>query len=377
MVLLLPCALLAGCGRQPAPTEVVVPVVALPARAQADREVWGRLPVEIDARYSNAMSFRIPGKLVERTVRLGDMVHAGQVVARLDSADARAQAAAAEAALAAAEHRLVWARQQLERDQAQAAQNLIAGAQLEQTQDLYASAQAGRDQAAAQAAVARDNVDYTTLRADHDGVITSENADTGQVLAAGQAVFGLAQSGEVDAVLDAPQSLLGGLAVGQEALVNLPALAGAPLPARVREIAGAADPQSRTWRVKLSLMQPRAQLRLGMTGEAVFARGAAAPAAAGSEARVFVLPATALFHQGARTAVWVVGAVDGTLALRQVEVARFDARTVTVTHGLADGELVVQAGVNTVHAGEHVHAVPPLYSDEADAMTGAPQGGDK
>jgi multidrug efflux system membrane fusion protein len=88
----------------------------------------------------------------------------------------------AKAALDAAEHRLVFAKQQLDRDGAQAQQNLIAANQFEQTQDSFSAAQAGREQAQAQWVVAHNNLEYNTLVADHDGVITSENADTGQVV---------------------------------------------------------------------------------------------------------------------------------------------------------------------------------------------------
>ena len=359
---------LAACGHGPAPADEVTPVVALPVHAQGGSQVVAQLPAEIAARYSNAMSFRIPGKIIERSVRLGDAVHAGQVVARLDDADARAQDGSARAALAAAEHRLVYAREQLDRDQAQSAQNLIAPAQLEQTQDQYVVALAGRDQARAQAELAHDNLSYTALVADHDGVIASEDADTGQVVAAGQSVFGIALSGGTDAVLDVPQGVVAGLAVGQAATVRLPALPGLRLPARVREISAVADPQSRTWRVKLTLAAPPAGLRLGMTGQAELS--APEVAGRGPDGQVFVLPATALFHQGTTPAVWVVRAADARLELRPVMVDRFDESTVVVARGLMDGDAVVQAGVNTVHAGQHVRAVAPLYSDDAATAAG-------
>ena len=149
---------------------------------------------------------------------------------------------------------IAWAfrEQQLDRDQAQAAQNLIATNQLEQTQDAYAAALGGREQAAAQLALARNTLHYNTLVADHDGVITSENADTGQVVSAGQAVYGLAWSGDTDVILDAAAERSWRIAVGQAADVTFPALPGRRFEARVREIAPAADPQSRTYRVKLS-----------------------------------------------------------------------------------------------------------------------------
>ncbi|HEY2106471.1 MAG TPA: efflux RND transporter periplasmic adaptor subunit, partial [Candidatus Binataceae bacterium] len=225
-------------------------VVALPIQADAG-ELAGeaiRYPVEVAARYSNPMSFRVPGKIVERTVRIGDRVKQGQVVARLDSSDAQKQAAAAQAALEGAATRLLFAKQQLDRDGAQAAQNLIAAKQLEQSQDAFSSARAAHDQAAQELALARNKLQYNTLTADHDGAITSENADTGQVVSAGQAVYGLAWSGETDVVLDAAAGNLVRIAIGQVASVTFPTLPGRRFPARVREIASAADTPSRTYR---------------------------------------------------------------------------------------------------------------------------------
>lgn len=226
---------LAACHGQGPPAAPPAIVVALPVHpSKSDASVDIRYPVEAAARYSNAMSFRVAGKLIERDARLGDSVRKGQVIARLDADDARKQAAAAQAALDAAEHRLTFAKQQLDRDQAQFTQNLIAANQLEQTQDAYAAALAGREQSAAQLVVARNTLQYNSLVADHDGVITSENADTGQVVAAGQAVYGLAWTGDTDVVLDAAAGDLGRIAVGQSAGVTFAALPGRRFEARVR-----------------------------------------------------------------------------------------------------------------------------------------------
>ncbi len=315
---------LSACHRAEPPAAPPAMVVALPVHPDAGSGGGEtiRYPVEVAARYSNTMSFRVPGKLIERNVRLGDTVKKGQVVARLDPLDAQKQAASAQAALDAAEHRLVFAQQQLDRDEAQAAQNLIAANQLEQTQDAFTAALAGRDQAAAQAVVARNTLQYNTLVVDHDGAITSESADTGQVVAAGQAVYGLAWSGETDVTLDAAESDLGRIVIGQAANVTFPALPGRHFDARVREIAPAADPQSRTYRVKLTLTQPGQLVRLGMTGDATLAP-ATAPGAAPATAATFTVPATAIFHQGNSPAVWVINASNSTLELRPVAVRSY------------------------------------------------------
>jgi RND family efflux transporter MFP subunit len=338
-----------------------------------------RYPVEAAARYSNAMSFRVGGKLIERNVRLGDSVREGQVIARLDAVDAQKQAASAQAALDAAEHRLVFAKQQLDRDQAQSAQNLIAANQLEQTQDAYAAALAEHEQSAAQLVVAHNTLQYNTLVADHDGLITSENADTGQVVSAGQAVYGLAWTGDTDVILDAAAGDLGRIAVGQTASVTFSALPGRRFEARVREVAPAADPQSRTYRVKLTLAEPGSAVRLGMTGDATLSRVATAGNAddAADDAPAFKVPATAIFHRGKDPAVWVIRPNDSTLELRPVTVGRYSERGTTVTRGLRDGDNIVLAGVHTVYAGQRVKQAKPLFDGESEGnateQSAAPQ----
>lgn len=350
-------ALLAGCGRQAPEAEAARPVIALPAPA-ADGTQTLRFPGEIHARYEMPLAFRVPGQLIGREARLGDTVKKGQVLARLDDADAGKNEAAARAALDAAAHRLDYATRQRDRDEAQARENLISQLQLEQTRDAYASALAAQTQAKQQYELSRNQSRYTTLVADRDGAITSEHAEVGQVLAAGQAVFGFAWSGERDVYVDVPEARVGAIRPGQAAQVSLLSVQGTPLAAHVREVAPAADPQTRTYRVKLGLDAPDPRVRLGMTADV--ALGAEA-----SAAKAVRLPATALFHQGEHPAVWVVRPADATLELRPVTVLRYGERDVLVGTGLAAGERVVMQGVHAVSAGEKVSPMAPPHAEDS------------
>jgi RND family efflux transporter MFP subunit len=287
--------------------------------------------------------------VIERRVRLGDQVTTGEVLAQLDPADQQRQVASARAALAATQHRLRYASEQLDRDQKQFAHQLIAANQLEQTEDAHAAASAAHDQAAAELTVAENALRYHTLFADHDGVITAENVDTGQVVSAGQPVYQLAWSGAVDVIIDAAANDANRVAVGQPARVVFPSLGTPVHEARVREIAPAADPQSRTFRIKLTLNDPAASIRLGTIGEATLLA-----ATAGAPSTDIEIPETALFHQGARPAVWVLEGAKPQLTLRSVTVASYRDRRVIVAGGLRDGERIVAAGVHTVFAGELV-----------------------
>ncbi|MEM5421044.1 MULTISPECIES: efflux RND transporter periplasmic adaptor subunit [Paraburkholderia] len=350
--------LLGACHQREAVVPEPKPVVARAVHPDG-HVASASLPAQVQARYSTPLSFRVGGKVIERRVRIGDTVKAGQVVALLDPTDLQNNLVNARAQLDAAEHRLVFAKQQLDRDEAQARANLIATAQLEQSQDAYASALAQRTSALAQMALATDHLRYATLTADHDGVITSEDVDTGQNVQATQAVYHLDWTGDVDIVCDAPESTVNALSVGNKARVSLPALPGKSFDATVREVSAAADSQSRTWRIKLTLTAPGPEVRLGMTANVSFA------VAADDAASVpYTLPVTALFHQGENAAVWVVRKDSDTLELRPVTIDRFDERTVSIASGLHDGDRVVLQGVHAVSSGEHVQVVPPLRQED-------------
>jgi membrane fusion protein, multidrug efflux system len=351
---------LAACGKKEAPPVVLRPVVAVAAEADT-KGSQSSLPGTVESRYSTPLSFRVGGKIIERRVRLGDRVKAGEVVARLDPSDNTKNAASAAAQLSAAEHQLTYAEQQVMRDHAQAKENLISRAQLEQTENAYAAALAQRNQAQAQAALSQDQLKYTTLVADKAGVITAEQADTGQNVSAGQAVYNLAWSGEIDVVADVPETALASLKVGQNATVTIGALLGKKFAARVREVSPAADAQSRTYRVRLTLEAPTPEVRLGMTADVAFAQTTAS--ASGTPAQSFTLPSTALFHAGKLPAVWIVKA-DNALELRRVEISRYGERTVTVSQGISAGDRVVWQGVHTVSAGEKVRVVAPLHPED-------------
>ncbi|WP_348635330.1 efflux RND transporter periplasmic adaptor subunit [Herbaspirillum sp. LeCh32-8] len=348
---------LAACSKPAPVAEAPREVVVLQAQQRNGAQAL-HLPAEVQSRFVTAMSFRVAGQLIERRVHLGDAVRKGQLVARLDPADAEHNAASARAELESARQHLDAAQKQFKRDTEQARENLISAQQLEQSQDAHAAAQAQFQAAQARAAVAGNQRGYTSLLAEHDGVISAEQANTGDVLSAGQPVFSLAWSGAVDVVTDVADSQVARIRPGATATVTLPALPGKSFTGRVREVSPAADPQSRTYRVKVTLEQPDASLRLGMTGEVVIT-----PAASTAADAVMLLPATALFHQGDKPALWIVGG-DGKLTLRPVTVSAYGERSISVTQGVSADDKVVVQGVHTLTAGEKVKAIAPLHAED-------------
>jgi len=352
---------LAGCSRGQAPRPAATQVLAIQVGSADGAN--SALPAQIQARYSGDLSFRVAGKLIARAVHVGDRVKKGQILARLDDSDATASLNAARAGQQSAAHKLLYAGQQLQRDQAQFAQDLIAKAQFEQTQDNYTAAQAGQREAQAQLQQAQNNLGYQVLRAEHDGLITAESGEVGTTVAAGQTVYSLAWTPELDAWVDVGAGALSAWQPGKRVQVRATELPGVPFTATVREIAGQEDSQSGSYRVKLTLAGASDRLKPGMTATVMQSGGDGHDGVR--------IPVGALFHQGERPAVWVIDARTSQLVLRPVSVADYLADAVIVRQGLAPGEWVVAAGVHNVHAGEKVKpaTAPDTIFDSGRART--------
>ncbi len=313
---------------------------------------------EVHARHEAALSFRAAGKIAHRAVNLGETVQAGQVLASLDPADARLAAAAAEAALKAAEDQRDLARLEYTRAQDLAGRQLISQSAFDARETEYRIAEARLREARNRAALSRNQAAYTDLKAEHDGVITAVLADTGEVVSAGQPVFGFARSGERELWIDVPENWIDAIATGEQLTVTFWALPDVTAQGRVREIAADADAATRTYRVRITLLEPDPQIKLGMSADAVFTQ-------ASSDA-VAVLPLTSLYHADGKPAVWVVDPQTGSVALRAVHVLRYRDDAVVLGEGLQAGERVVVKGVHKLHAGQIVRPVAGP-GDAADA----------
>ena len=334
--------LLAACSEPPPPPVVpkLVRTLKVGAGDTANDDAQRAYSGEVRARIETTLGFRIAGKIVERRVDAGTRVKAGQVLARLDPADAGLQAAQAEAqrALAAAE---------LIRYRDLKAKNYISASALDAKETAFKAAEA-------QAALAKNQAAYTTLVADRAGVIGQVLAEPGQVVSAGQAVFRLAPDGEREIAIAFPENEVRGFKLGQAAEVTFWAAQGAaakPVAGQLREISPVADPVTRTYAARVSLKDADPLLPLGMSASVRFPSGAPG-------ATRLLVPLTAIFQKDKQPAVWTVGA-DGTVTLQAVSVAEFTERGAVVVGGLAGGEQIVAAGVNLLTAGEKVRIAAP------------------
>ncbi|HTS55654.1 MAG TPA: efflux RND transporter periplasmic adaptor subunit [Burkholderiales bacterium] len=338
-------ALLGGCEKAPERVEIVRPVQAVAVALSADQQEV-TYTGDVRARWETALGFRVPGKIVARRVEVGQQVKKGQILASLDPGDQRLSAEAAKQQLLAARSDYQQAKADLVRYKELVDKGFVSAAEFDRRKTTYQTTAAKLEEATAQLELNRNQTAYTTLRADHDGVVTAVQAEVGQVVSAGQAVVKTARLDEMEVAVNVPENRLAELRAAREVDVSLWAAPGRTYKGRIREISPSADNVTRTYTVKVTLLDPDPSVQLGMTAN-VFLRGAA-------QAQVARLPLTALFQKGNEPAVWMIDRGTGQVTLKPVQVGRYTQDYVTVVSGLNDGDLVVRAGVHKLHSGEKV-----------------------
>jgi RND family efflux transporter MFP subunit len=339
-------AALTGCSREPAP-EVLRPVRTVEVRYGEAREA-NRYVGTVQSRHEVEQGFRVGGKVVERRVDVGDVVREGDVLAILDDNDYRLAVQAAEQQLAAAIASANQAESDRKRLEDLKADGSVSVADDEHAQSAAQTTRAAAEAQARQLELARNQLQYTALRAPRNGVITAVRFEVGQVVAAGQPVVSLANEGEPEIVIDVPEDHL---ATFKQAHYRA-WLASEPeekFEVSLRELAPQAAAQTRTFRARLKPASPRA-LPLGATATLVVERPLSAAAAA-------ALPASSITQSKGRPALWIVrrSGTDtaGTVELVPVEVHAYRNDEVLVS-GPPAGELVVVAGVHKMSPGLRV-----------------------
>ncbi len=337
-------ATVAGCDKASPPVSEARPVRTVTIERGAEGEIVS-LTGQVRAKEEVSLAFRLDGRMIERPVHVGDVLKAGQLVARLDPQIQDNTARSAEANLASLEATLTQARLTFSRQQQLLKDGWTPRANFDEAQQKLLTAEAQVDSARAQLRIAREQQGYTALSADASGAVTAVGAEPGEVVHAGQMVVQLARQGGRDAVFDAPEQLIQSGPRDPEVEIALSSDPQVKANGRVREIAPQADGATRTFQVKVGISDPSEALRLGATVTGRI-RLSAPP---GVE-----VPASALTETNGRPAVWVVDPQKQTVALRSVEVLRYDLAAVVISKGLETGDIVVTAGVQTLRPGQKI-----------------------
>ena len=340
------CAILLGaCQKQASQEAAPIRPVRTEVVKITEWSASGSAIGEIKPRFESDLGFRIAGKIAARALDVGAVVEKGTVIARLDDTTEQTALRIAQTDVEAAQAELSDA----SADEARKKQLLQGGVT---TQAIYDDAQRRLKLAQTKldaAKLAKDNAQeqlgYTVLAADEHGLVTAVGAEVGQVVAAGQMVVRVARTDAKEAEFNVAEQTLS--SVPKDSLVEVSLLSDPDIKTtgHVREVATTADPVTRTFAVRVALVDPPDSMRFGATVEGRVVL---------KESKVVELPSSALFSGENGPAVWVFDAASTEVKLRPVTVLRYEADKVLITDGLAEGERVVTAGVQKLFPGMKV-----------------------
>ena len=340
---------LAGCGKPPAKVEEIRPVRSIVVSA-GNIDTGNTYAGEVRPRYESDLGFRVAGKILNRSINVGDTVKSGQVLARLDAQDLALSEASEHAQVAALDAQLAVAKSDYERNQKLFEEGVIGASGMDHYQATYQAAQAQLEAARAQLRASSNQTGYAELRADHNGVITAVLAEPGQVVAAGQTVVRLAHSGEIEVASNVPEDQIGRVRAGMAVQVSLWASSALQIPGTIRELASSADPATRTYPLRVSVPQPPPEMKLGMT--------ASVRIPLSGVPKLIHVPLGAMVEQQGRRGVWVFNAASQAVEFHPIAIAGVNGNEILVADGLKDGDVVVTAGAPLLQAGQKVKLMP-------------------
>jgi RND family efflux transporter MFP subunit len=360
----LPLLLLCACkddALPPIPTRPLLTMTIAPITT----EVFGPFASTVEARYQTQLGFQTSGRMVTRDVYVGDLVHRGQRLAALDPALATFALTRAKADVEDAKAQLLNNQGVEARQRVLASGGNVAQATLDTAVASLATAKARLDQSQASLHTAEDQMGYTELHANFDGVVTAWTAEVGQFVSNGNAVVTIARPDIRDAVVDIPDDLIGNVHSGAVFTASLLAAPAITAQAIVREIGPSADSATRSHRIRLTLQDPSNAFRIGTT--ITIAEEHPVPPR-------IIVPDTAIVDRNGKHFVWLLEQDKARVEQREVSIARKDDSNVLVKTGLSAGDKIIIAGVHSLNDGLRVKSDEGIFTVSAKAQGTYSQG---
>ncbi|EIJ41023.1 RND family efflux transporter, MFP subunit [Beggiatoa alba B18LD] len=349
VVLLIGFIGIAGCDIQAeekvTTAEEIRPVRALQVQFQQVEEI-NVYAGEVKARYVTDLGFRVSGKVVERKVDVGDSVKKGQLLARIDPTDYKLNVLSSRAEVNSAQADVTKAQADLKRYQSLVEKGVVSRNDYDAIVNKYNTASARLKQVKAGLEVNENQSNYTDLYADRDGIVMQVSAEAGEVVNAGQSIVSIARLQEKEVDISVPENHLAQLKANPTINIALWAYPNKQWQGTIREIAPNADASTRTYAVRISIIDADDSIHLGMTANVAVQRQ--------TDEQVVLLPISALYAQGEQASVWVVDSQNNTVKQIPVKLGDYHNNQVRVIEGLSGGQWVVTAGTHKLYAGQRV-----------------------
>jgi RND family efflux transporter MFP subunit len=203
---------------------------------------------------------------------------------------------------------------------------------------------------------AKNQLDYTVLKAPFDGTVAAKYVHNFQMVQAKQAIVRLLDVSKIEVTVQVPESLIGLAPRVKKVHCRFDALPGCEFVGQITKIGSEASQTTRTYPVTVAVDQPTdAQILPGM---AAVVRAEPPEGEIEAGGNLFVPPSAVFTDESGQAAqqsyVWVVGEDGGNVTRRAVTTGELTPVGIVVTEGLKTGEWVVTAGVHSLGEGQHV-----------------------
>jgi membrane fusion protein, multidrug efflux system len=341
-----------ACGEQhPAQTEELIrPVrseqVFLSGSDQV-RTFSGTAQAGLEAK----LSFKVAGTLQKLSVKVGDKVGQGQVLAALDSKDFELQVQRSEAALVRAKASARSASADYARVRALYENRNASRNDLDQARAAAESSQAEVSSSAKDLELARSQLSYTRLFAPSACYVASVPVEVNENVQAGKVVMEVVCGSRLEVEVGIPEVFIARVKKGSAVMATFDAIPGLQFPALVTKVGVASGQTGTTFPVTVQLQQSVPGFRSGLAAEVIFRFEGRK-----GEARILVPPVAVGEDRDGRY-VYVVEDVQdgrGRVKRRAVVIGELSAEGLEIMDGLSDGTRIVTAGVRRIHDGQQV-----------------------
>jgi HlyD family secretion protein len=332
----------------------------------------------VTARRAATVSSKVTGKVSEVLIEEGMKVKEGQVLARLDQTNVKASLDLAEAQLVSAHKsldetraRIKEAELNLRRIMDLAKNNISAQADLDHAEAEAASYKARLEQQRADVVVAekqlaswQQQLEDTVIRAPFSGIVTSKNAQPGEMISPVSAGGGFTRTGictivdmeSLEVEIDVNESYINRVEAGQPVTSTLDAYPDWKIPCKVIAIIPTADRQKSTVRVRVGFDKLDPRILPEMSIKVAFREINAGTGTAAAATRNVIVPSSAVAQDNGRHLVMVIR--NGRAEQRAVTVASSSANEAVISSGLAPGETVASPWPSGLKEGAAVKPTP-------------------
>jgi len=325
--------LFSGCHKAPEQNQTELPSATVRAQTverksrAATEDVVGTVRPKLSA----AIEAKVSGRIEQMLVVPGQTVKAGEKLMQLDAHEVQSRLDQATAARQQAGSDLKRATDLMQ-------QKILSQSEFDTAQSKFRIAAAAETEA-------KTMLDYTLIVAPFDGVITRKLVDVGDLATPGKPLLQMENPDTLRLEADVPEALIGNVKPGDRLAVRIAAVTNG-IEGTVAEMSPTADPNSRTYLVKLDLPGVT-DLRSGQFGRVAVPVG---------EANAIRVPAAAVIQRGQMELVFVVA--NGHAQLRLVKTGNRVGDEVEAVSGLDSGEQVVTEGVSALTDGQPVIVKP-------------------